>query len=58
MSSTLYRALEAFRKGEEASETSERQDSYIERAKLIFATADITDNKYMKSLTQICGGDD
>ena len=58
MASSLYGALEAFRKGKEASETLERLDSYIKRAKLIFTTADITDDKKKKSLIQIWGGDD
>ena len=58
MASSLYGALEAFLKGKEASETLERLDSYIKRAKLVFTTADITHDKKKKSLIQIWGGDD
>ena len=58
MAAGVYAALGPFHKDKDVGTTLELFVKYIKRAKMVFATEDITANNKKKSYLQIWGGDD
>ena len=58
MATGVYAALGPFHKDKDVGTTLERFVKYIKRAKMVFATEDITANNKKKSYLQVWGRDD